>query len=118
MAKRNSYAPPREYIPELADQSEKKGVADVEWYERERWHLTSAATPLNARGLLVSDSSDRLYIHEALDYVNEVLHDAIHQTPEGRVTPRVFGHLEVAVQSALFTRVEENERKSIPADCD
>ncbi len=119
MAKRNDYAPLREHISELADRSEEKGAANVEWYERERWHLTSAATPLNARGLLVPDSGGCLYVHEALDYVNEVLHEAVrHAATENKIDARVFGHLEIAVQSALFARIEENEQKSIPADCD
>jgi hypothetical protein len=117
MAKRNSYAPPHEYTSVFADQTE-VGPASVEWYERERWHLTSAATPLNARGLLVPGSNDRLYVHEALDHVNDVLHGAIQRSAGDRISSRVFGHLEIAVQSALFTRIEENEQKSIPADCD
>lgn len=117
MTKRNSYAPPRECTSDFVDQTEEDS-ASVEWYERERWHLTSAATPLNARGLLEPGSENRLYVHEALDHVNEILRDAIGRSNRDKISPRAFGHLEIAVQSALFARIEENEQKSIPADCD
>lgn len=116
MAKRNNYAPPRECSSEFADQT-KDDQSSVEWYERERWHVTSAATPLNARGLREPGSGNRLYVHKALDYVGEILHDAIVRSND-RISPRMFGQLEIAMQSALFARIEENEQKSIPPDCD
>ena len=88
--------------------------SEMEWRDRERWHMAYSATPLNARAMRVDEHT--LYVHEALRYVNDILHDAV----AGRqgVVPRVFGHLEIATQSALFSRIEENERKTIPPDCD
>jgi hypothetical protein len=55
-------------------------------------------------------------VHEALRYVNDILHDAVNDHQQ--MTPRVFGHLEIATQGALFSRIEENEQKTIPPDCD
>jgi len=88
--------------------------SEMEWPERERWHMTYAATPLNARAMRVDERT--LYVHEALRYVNDILHDAVKEFPH--ISPRVFGHLEIAAQGALFSRIEENEQKTIPTDCD
>lgn len=88
--------------------------SEMEWRDRERWHMAYAATPLNARAMRVDEHT--LYVHEALRYVNDILHDAVKD--QYQMSPRVFGHLEIATQGALFGRIEENEQKTIPADCD
>jgi len=63
-----------------------------EWREREDWHMTHAATPLNANGLRATERTS--YVVEALNYVNEVVRSAAANSPE--LPLKVFGHLEIA----------------------
>jgi hypothetical protein len=105
----------RSYIRRTSSDESLLEDSSQTWQERERWHSSYAATPLNSRHL--KEPSGRVYTLAALQYVNELLREAV-RIRAGQVTPKVYDQLEIALQSALLSRVEENERKAIPLEAD